>query len=147
MHQSNRIVIAFLILFIGAVTFFSLQYLYNNTRSAPASVFITEDTTSYISLKRESGKTLFYSNCASCHSLTKLIEVPPLIVTIENDFWVDSTHIYDFIRDPKSVANLSYIRKLKEAYSNMGHPAFSSLTNNDIDNMIFYIKDSKRLRY
>ena len=146
MYQSRHIVFAFLILFIGAIVFFSLQYFYN-ARPTLTPVVITQDTASYLSLKRESGKALFYRSCASCHSLFNDMVGPALSGTIENNFWIDSTHIYDFIRHPENLEKFSYIRKLKEAYSNMGHPAFSSLTNNDVDNIIFYIKDAKRLQY
>lgn len=88
------------------------------------------------------GKALFKTNCASCHKIDKESTGPMLQGARQR--WVDAGEgdlIYAFIRDNKALRESDSSIRAKEifsAYNGAAMNAFPSLTNEDIDNILFY---------
>lgn len=88
------------------------------------------------------GKALFKANCASCHKIDKESTGPMLQGARQR--WIDVGEgdlIYAFIRDNQALRDLDFSVRAKEifsAYNGAAMNAFPSLTNEDIDNILFY---------
>ncbi|WP_416441300.1 c-type cytochrome [Phnomibacter sp. MR] len=83
------------------------------------------------------GRTLFLSNCASCHSITKTLTGPALAdrISVRNNQW-----IFKFLTNRqtmgKDTANLS----LKKQFG-MDCMIFPNLSKDDVDLIVEYIKN------
>jgi cytochrome c2 len=140
MFQSKHVIIAFLFLFIGAVTFFSIQYFINK-RPSYHPVVITESNTIDTS-QAEKGKILF-RRCASCHSIFKDMTGPAL-ANVEKR-WPDKKELFAFIRNPGAVMQRNiYARKLKEKYGSMA--LVFMLTDPEIESILAYIRREEKGR-
>ena len=84
-----------------------------------------------------SGKILFYSNCASCHSIYKNLTGPALngLINRRSSEW-----IYQFLTDRKKVQNDSLYRALRSNYD-YDCLEFSSLTKEDVELIVDYIQN------
>ncbi|MEO8403320.1 MAG: cytochrome c [Chitinophagaceae bacterium] len=134
MYQSKHIVIAFLILFIGVVAFFSIQYFINR-RPSNSPVIITENNTIDTS-QAEKGKILFRA-CAPCHGIFKDL-TGPLLAGVEKR-WPDKKELFAFIKNPGVVMQRNaYAKKLKEKYISM-MPAYR-LTDKEIESILAYTR-------
>lgn len=84
-----------------------------------------------------SGRTLYYSNCSSCHHPFKFLVGPPLqdVLHERNNDWV-----YRFLTKRESVTVDSlYKTRVKEA-GNIKCQEFTALTKNDVEQILSYIK-------
>ena len=82
-----------------------------------------------------SGKKLFYSNCASCHSIYKDMTGPALngIINRRSSEW-----IYQFLTDRKKVQNDSLYKALSSKYNHQCLE-FSSLTKEEVELIVDHI--------
>lgn len=89
----------------------------------------------------ETGKALFKSKCASCHSIFKPL-VGPALMNLENRGpWIDRKHIYAWIKNPPLFMQKdSYTQKLKSRYRSM-MVAFPDMPDPAIDAILDYIKN------
>jgi hypothetical protein len=106
-------------------------------------VFSVSDTTKNGNLTKEkfiagsngSGKTIYQSNCASCHSFTKYLIGPALtpVFEIRNKKWLKL-----FLTDKSTILkDTSYLNSRKR-YEGVVCPDFPNLTNGEIDMLLSY---------
>ena len=98
------------------------------------------------SLHAQDGKALFQANCASCHSLTKVLTGPAL-EGVESR-WPDRTELHAWILNSgqylKTGKNKAYADNLFAQYGKTTMTAFQgTLTTKDIDAILDYIKTAK----
>lgn len=85
------------------------------------------------------GRTLFQTNCAHCHGVHKEILGPMLgsILHKKSKAWIVS-----FIKDSQEIiaSGDPYANALAERYNHAVMPDFSMLSNEHIENILFYIQ-------
>lgn len=82
-----------------------------------------------------SGRTIYMSNCTSCHSLVKNLTGPALIASIENrnEKWIKA-----FLLNKKTLlADTSYLNSRKK-YNGVVCPDFTMLSEADVDLLLSY---------
>ena len=91
------------------------------------------------------GKSLFVSNCASCHTLFKESVGPSLSGFKKRGPWADRKNIYAWINNPAAFMRTNeYTQALKEKYGSM-MTAFPDLTREEIDIICEYVLNSAPL--
>lgn len=100
---------------------------------------VVERTTAF----NQRGQTLFQQNCATCHAVDKDIEGPAL-ATIE-DRVKDKALLYAWIRNSPAVLKSGnpYFTKLYEAYNKTPMSVFPNLSDEEIEDILTYIKQKK----
>ena len=86
------------------------------------------------------GKSMFRTNCASCHSLAKALTAEPLAWVPQRE--PDKKWLHDFIRNNQQLRYNcdGYSQYLHYCRHNMSlMPLFPELTDKDIDNVLLYI--------
>ncbi|MEN9685465.1 MAG: hypothetical protein RLZZ28_1251 [Bacteroidota bacterium] len=88
----------------------------------------------------QDGKTLFQTNCASCHAVHKKLTGPAL--TGVEDRWPDKTRLYAWIKNNAAVLKSGdkYANDLFVEYNKVAMTQFPSLSDKDIDAILGYIK-------
>ena len=87
----------------------------------------------------QDGKTLFQTNCASCHAVHKKLTGPALAGV--EDRWSDRKKIYAWVHNPAGFAKGdAYAANLLKEYSPVLMQAFPGLGEKDIDAILDYIK-------
>jgi mono/diheme cytochrome c family protein len=141
--QANYIIHASLLLVLATGSFFLLQKIPSSSISPepePGSATVSPQTSIALSSKAQQGKTLFMSNCASCHKLNKNMTGPGLVGFTEREPWIIRQNVYDWIRNPSAfLEKEAYTRELKKQYGTMMQ-AFPNLTNEEIDAIVEYIE-------
>ena len=86
------------------------------------------------------GANLFKAYCAACHGINRDL-VGPALAGIE-DRAPDKKWIYEFIKNPSSLIDSGdeYANKIFKEYNNTQMTAFPILTDNEIDDILEYIK-------
>jgi cytochrome c2 len=88
------------------------------------------------------GKILFLAKCASCHALFKDMTGPGIIGFEQRGPWTERKNIYDWIRNPAAfIEKNEYAKELKAKYGVL-MTAFPDLTEEEIDAICDYIKES-----
>jgi mono/diheme cytochrome c family protein len=91
------------------------------------------------SLRAQDGKTLFQTNCASCHALNKKLTGPALAGVEERGPWADRKKLYAWVRNPAGFAKTEpYAANLIKEYGVL-MTAFPSLSDGEIDAIVTYI--------
>lgn len=90
------------------------------------------------------GKALFSQNCASCHAVHKQLTGPALAGIEERVS--DRNQLYEWIRNSESVIKSGepYFVDLYNRFNKTSMNKFPNLTNEDIDNILDYIKGSEK---
>jgi cytochrome c2 len=90
------------------------------------------------------GKTLFQSNCASCHNVFKKVTGPALMGV--EDRWSDKKLLHQWIHNSASVLATgdAYANNLFNQFNHIQMTPFPSLTDDDIDNILAYIGDEAK---
>lgn len=102
-------------------TLFFLSFILGNTASA------------------QDGKTLFQTNCASCHAVNKKVTGPALAGV--EDRWPDRAKLHAWVHNPAGFAKTdAYAANLIKEYSPTLMTAFPGLAEKDIDAILDYIK-------
>lgn len=84
------------------------------------------------------------SKCASCHQVLKNATGPALVGFEERGPWVDRKKVYEWIKNPTAfMVKDKYTQELKKAYGSM-MTRFPDLTNEEIDAIIEYLKDTNK---
>ncbi len=88
----------------------------------------------------QDGKTLFQTNCAACHAVHKK-STGPALSGVE-DRWTDKAKLHAWIKNSAAVLKSGdkYANDLYLEYNKTAMPAFSSLSDGDIDAILAYIK-------
>jgi mono/diheme cytochrome c family protein len=91
----------------------------------------------------QDGKTLFQTNCASCHGVLKKGSGPALTGFETRGPWADRAKLYDWVHNPtKFMQGDPYTAGLKNEYG-IVMQAFPSLSTKDIDAIADYINSVK----
>ena len=84
------------------------------------------------------------SRCASCHHISREIVGPPLAGFENRGPWSDRKKLYEWIRNPKAfMKNDPYTKKLKEKFDPAMMEPSPNLTDEEIDSIVTYIKESE----
>jgi len=85
------------------------------------------------------GKTLFLTNCASCHSITKELTGPAL--TDVETRWKDKEKLYAFIRNSQEVIKDDvYAKDLFNRYNKVQMNPFPWIKDEQIEAILSYIR-------
>ena len=87
------------------------------------------------------GEALFKQNCNACHRISGIVDGPS-IKGVE-DRVSDKKLLYAWIRDSEKVlkSGNEYFTKQYEQYNKIAMPSFPSLTDADIEAILFYIRE------
>lgn len=100
----------------------------NNTKNADA----TSDA------KYQAGRSLYITNCATCHNLRYELTGPAL-QNVEQR-WKDKALLYAFIRNSQAViAKDAYAKDLYNRYNKVEMTQFAWLKDEEIDQLLHYI--------
>jgi len=90
------------------------------------------------------GKTLVQNNCAACHIIGRNFTGPNLSGFEERGQWAEKENIYQWIRNPgEFMKKDQYTKELKKEFSGVMMASFPELTNEDIDEIINYLSNTK----
>lgn len=144
--EVNYILQGFLLmlLVVGAIAF-SRFLLAARVESEVASVNASPPSTHVIVLNT-TGKALFNNNCEACHSVWKEVEGPS-IFTIEQRI-PDKRLLYHWIRNSSAVltSGNKYFNSLVSKYDGVRMPDFPHLTDDDVTDILEYIRQVDTLR-
>jgi mono/diheme cytochrome c family protein len=92
------------------------------------------------SANAQDGKTLFQTNCASCHAVNKKVTGPALAGV--EDRWPDKAKLHAWIKNNAAVLKSGdkYANDLFNEYNKTSMNLFPSFTDKDIDAILAYIK-------
>ena len=88
----------------------------------------------------QDGKTLFQTNCASCHQVHKKLTGPALAGVEER--WPNKKNLYAWIRNSAAFLKTGdvYANNLYNEYNKVAMNQFTALTDKEIDALLGYIK-------
>ena len=88
----------------------------------------------------QDGKTLFQTNCASCHAVNKKLTGPALAGV--EDRWPDKTKLHSWIRNSAAFLKTgdAYANNLYNEYNKTAMNLFPAFTDKEIDAILGYIK-------
>jgi mono/diheme cytochrome c family protein len=103
-------------------------------------LFITLSSSIGNQLNAQDGKALFSQNCASCHAVNKNLTGPALAGV--EDRWPEKKNLYAWIKNSAAYLKTGdpYATKLYNDYNKTAMNLFPSLTDQDIDAILAYIK-------
>lgn len=88
--------------------------------------------------KYQAGRSLYITNCATCHNLRYELTGPAL-QNVEQR-WKDKTLLYAFIRNSQAViAKDAYAKGLYNRYNKVEMTQFAWLKDEEIDQLLHYI--------
>ena len=91
----------------------------------------------------EKGKELFLQKCATCHAVNTNLTGPAL-KDVETR-WTDKQKLYAFIRHSQAVvAEDNYAKNLYNQWNKVEMTAFPDLTNEEIDAILAYVKQTSK---
>jgi cytochrome c2 len=89
-------------------------------------------------VKYEDGRSLFITNCSSCHSLQYELTGPALGNV--QDRWENKNLLYEYIKNSKLViAKDAYATALFNKYNKVEMTQFAWMTNKQIEQVLYYI--------
>lgn len=88
-----------------------------------------------------SGADIFNAKCSMCHSL-KEDKIGPALSGVQQRWGGDTGKLKLFIRDAQSVINSgdAYAASLYEKWNRSNMPSFSSLSEDEINDLVEYLK-------
>ena len=92
------------------------------------------------SVNAQDGKTLFQTNCASCHQVHKKLTGPALSGVEER--WPNKKNLYSWIRNSAAFLKTGdpYANNLYNEYNKVAMNQFTAFTDKEIDAILGYIK-------
>ena len=92
------------------------------------------------SVNAQDGKTLFQTNCASCHQVHKKLTGPALAGVEER--WPNKKNLYSWIRNSAAFLKTGdpYANNLYNEYNKVAMNQFTAFTDKEIDAILGYIK-------
>ncbi len=96
------------------------------------------------------GKSLFNANCAACHTLDKKMTGPALRHVeqrLADDEGLDREWVYAWVKNSAGLIKSgdAYANKIFNEYSGAAMTAFPQLSNEDIDNILAYTAEEKKV--
>ncbi len=96
------------------------------------------------------GKSLFNANCAACHTLDKKMTGPALRNVeqrLADDAGLDREWIYAWVKNSSGVVKSgdAYANKIYKEYSGAAMTPMPQLSNEDIDNVLAYTAEEKKV--
>src|ERR1043165_883296 len=80
---------------------------------------------SYTTVQAQEGKTIFQANCASCHSLDKIVTGPALRGVNERGPWTDRANLIKWVHNPGAfIPTTDYTKSLASQFSGQIMPSF-----------------------
>jgi cytochrome c2 len=147
MNQIRYILFPFLFLVIVGIAFWFLKRLNTKKeiRNSTALKAYHSDSVILSDSSFMAGKILFINKCAACHSIGGKVLGPTLADLEKRGPWSDRSKLYKYIRDPLSMRNDEYVKKLW-SQSNVRHIPFPDLSDSLLNSIISYIaEESKRI--
>jgi hypothetical protein len=93
----------------------------------------------YTTVQAQSGQQIFQQNCATCHSLDRVITGPALRGVNDRGPWTDRSNLHKWVHNPGAfIPTTEYTQTLQKTY-NQVMPSFQ-LSDKDIDAIFDYIK-------
>ena len=110
------------------------------TRICSVIIIVTASFFTGNSVKAQDGKTLFQTNCASCHQVHKKLTGPALAGV--EDRWPNKKNLYAWIRNSAAFLKTgdAYANNLYNEYNKVAMNQFPGLTDGEIDAILGYIK-------
>ena len=128
------LVIVFLI--AGFVVKFCFTYE-RESQNSLSNPIAHNDSAANVSTSK--GRTLFMTNCSSCHAINKRLTGPALAGI--NERVTDKKLLHDWIRNNKKVlqSGNDYFNTLYKEYGQVSMNVFPNLSDDDIDAILAYI--------
>lgn len=142
-RQMDYIIHAGLILILSAGIWKLVNQLpeKQNTTETISTIDPETDNTPFYSATALKGKTLFMSQCASCHNIYKNTTGPALLNFTERGPWGNRQNVYDWIHNPaRFMANNAYAAELKKQFGGTMMTAFPNLTAAEIDAICDFVE-------
>lgn len=93
----------------------------------------------FLSVNAQDGKTLFQTNCASCHAVHKKLTGPALAGV--EDRWPDKAKLHAWVHNPAGFAKTdAYAANLIKEYAPTLMTAFPQLSDKELDAIFEYVK-------
>jgi len=117
-----------------------MQSTYRLTRFFVSFFILCAGFFASFSSQAQDGKTLFQTNCASCHQVHKKLTGPALAGVEER--WPNKKNLYAWIRNSAAFLKTgdAYANNLYNEYNKVAMNQFPGLTDAEIDAMLVYIK-------
>jgi mono/diheme cytochrome c family protein len=117
-----------------------MQSTYRLTRFFVSFFILCAGFFASFSSQAQDGKTLFQTNCASCHQVHKKLTGPALAGVEER--WPNKKNLYAWIRNSAAFLKTGdvYANNLYNEYNKVAMNQFPGLTDAEIDAMLVYIK-------
>ena len=97
---------------------------------------------SYNNAKAQTGQQIFQQNCATCHSLDKVVTGPALRGVNDRGPWTDRANLHKWVHGPGAfIPTTPYTTDLQKQYGQI-MPSFPQLSDKDIDAIFDYIKNA-----
>lgn len=113
----------------------------NNDVKSGQSEIADSTITPIVSKDLSKGKALFYSSCASCHSITKQLTGPPLFGTMSR-WHYDTATVIKFIQNPaRVIKNSAHAACIFDEYYKIVMPPFPQLAREDCIEIFKYVDD------
>jgi cytochrome c2 len=95
---------------------------------------------SYHTVTAQTGQQIFQANCASCHSLDKVLQGPALRGVTGRGPWTDRANLHKWVHSPAAfIPTTPYTQDLQKQYGQI-MPGFPGLPDKDIDAVFDYIE-------
>jgi hypothetical protein len=97
---------------------------------------------SYNNAKAQTGQQIFQQNCATCHSLDKVVTGPALRGVNDRGPWTDRANLHKWVHNPGAfIPTTPYTSDLQKQYGQT-MPSFPQIPDKDIDAIFDYIKNA-----
>lgn len=127
---------------LGTSSYFHYLHSLPDRASPPQTqeVLIDNSSSQKTVANNSNGKALFQTNCASCHSIKKVLTGPALAGVLQRI--PDRKIIYKWVHNPPAVLKSGdpYFNGLKKKFDNLVMTAFPELSNADIDAILEYLE-------
>lgn len=142
MNQIKYLVYALLLFFLFLLVATTISKLSSTKIISPRPTIINFEpaTITPVTVSSE-GKTIFQSNCQTCHALDKTLTGPALRGVEERGPWTDRKNLIRWVKNSAVTINkFQYTKNLMEQFGGQIMPSFPQLTDKQIEDIFNYIK-------
>ena len=131
MNQIKYLVYAFLLILFfafGAIVIEKISSTKSHTVK-PTMIDFAEPNNTSVTINSE-GKSVFQSNCQTCHAVDKTLTGPALRGVESRGPWTDRKNLLLWVKNPAgTITKFQYTKDLVEQYGGQIMPSFSQLTD------------------